>query len=334
MKIYRIKKDDAFVFVDEKKKEIHDEDVLEYIKMLPPIPPAYEDVVIPYTKSNSKILYYGFDTKGRKQTIYSKKWREKADKMKFKALVEFGHKYPEIIKKIDELLESKDVFSKNRMIAVMLKIITMCGFRIGQRKYEKMYNSTGMSTLRRKHIRFDAGYMHISFVGKKGVTNSCIVTDGQIVHLVREIYDKLSNDDDYMFVYDNQRVTNDNQRVVSSDDVNRWLDQFGKDFTTKYFRTFDANVKLIDTILDRFDDSIKPVGSPAAIRARKKLVKECLMKLSESINNTPAICKKSYVNGDLLNLYVEHPNKFKKEMSGKPASIAFVEFLKKIYNLQ
>ncbi len=56
------------------------------------------------------------------------------------------------MKHIENDYKSK-VDNKNKQIAMILKLIMDCNFRIGNDKYTKENNSYGVSTLQGKHIK-------------------------------------------------------------------------------------------------------------------------------------------------------------------------------------
>jgi DNA topoisomerase-1 len=164
-----------------------DKIILEYIQSLPPIPPIWDVVEIFYEKS-PKIMYQARDKNGKLQQVYSPKWRARADKEKFQSLIEFGEMLPKINAAITKNLNMSKL-TKEKVIAVILSIITICGFRIGQMKYYHMHGSIGMSTLLKKNLSFkkNKSELHISFVGKKGVLNECVITDKKIINEIDNI---------------------------------------------------------------------------------------------------------------------------------------------------
>ena len=93
-----------FKFIDKSKNNITDAKVLEYIKSLV-IPPAYQNVTIFYEKS-PKILFEGFDDKGRKQQIYSASHKKKAMSKKFCQLLDFGDVLSKIETDIKKYMEN------------------------------------------------------------------------------------------------------------------------------------------------------------------------------------------------------------------------------------
>ena len=144
-----ILKDENNKLTDLNGKPIADKAIAEYVKNLV-IPPAYKNVRI-YYENNPKILYDGIDAKGRLQQIYSKKWRTAADKQKFKKLIKFGKDLPIIFGNIYKHIFDKNN-TQNKCIAIILKIVSVCYFRIGNHKYEKLYESHGISTIKKHHI--------------------------------------------------------------------------------------------------------------------------------------------------------------------------------------
>lgn len=320
MIIYRRGEKDKWYYTDKSGKKITDVEILSYIKSLV-IPPAYKDVEIYYIKS-PKMLYMGFDDKGRKQQIYSKKWREKADMNKFKLLIDFGKNLPRMNLQIMENIKSRGV-TKNKLISIILRITTLCGFRIGQLKYQKLYNSTGLSTLKKKHLRFVKNVLHINFIGKKGVVNDCIIEESNLINEIKKISSSLNNND-FLFTYID---TNNEKKLITAIDVNNWLKEYNPDFTTKLFRTFDVNEKLIEQLKNTKPASLKQ-------KERKKIIINLIKDISCSINNTPTICKKSYINSNLVSLYIDHPKKYTELLikNDNSSRLNFIRFLENLYN--
>lgn len=320
MIVYRQKLNEEkriYAYKDKNNKLITDKKVIDYINSLQAIPPAYDNVEIFYEK-NPKILFQGRDKKGKLQQIYSPKYRAKADKEKFKALIDFGHKLPIINLQILDNIKLQDI-SKDKIISIILRIITLCGFRVGQEKYQKVYGSTGLSTLMPKHIFFKKNktQLQIKFLGKKGVENSCIIDD---ILLIREI-DKLiigKKLNEFIFKY----KENNEIKTINAIDINNWLKAYNPEFTSKFFRTFSVNIMLIDK-LKQYNPSTMTEAQ------RKKKITEIIKDVSCSINNSPAICKKSYLNPELIDLFIKHPIKYKTIINNTHNSsmLAFIKFL-------
>jgi DNA topoisomerase-1 len=306
---YRIKdgtdihKKPKFKILDTNNKKVTDKKILEYIKSLV-IPPAYNNVNIFYEKT-PKILFQGTDDKGRLQQIYSLNHKKKAMKKKFCNLLEFGKVLPKIKLDIEKHVNNT-TFTKNKIISIILKIVMICGFRLGNMKYQKIYNSFGISNILKSHIVNKNNMMFIKFIGKKGVVNECCITNKNIIlALNKRIAGKTSKD--YVFTYIDE--FSDVEKTITALDINKFLKTYGDNITSKMFRTYDTNVLFIEYMKNRSN-----VDDPTTITLikRKKIVIEAMKIISNQINNTPAIAKKEYLHIDLLTLYLDNPKKFKK----------------------
>ncbi len=339
MIVYRIHKNDQkvskpgskpeYIIQDSKGAIVTDKKILEYIEALV-IPPAYRNVKI-FIEKSPKILYEGFDSKDRKQQIYSPGWVKKAEKKKFKALEKFGIMMPKIHKDIKELIKGAEP-TKEKMVALIIRIITVCYFRIGNMKYHKLYGSHGVSNLQKKHLTFRGKTIEINFIGKKGMLNECTITDPTLVDELRKLYNAKRGPNDFIFACPGQPTTTACEEVVSALDVNDWLKNYDPSFTTKMFRTFDTNTLLIEYIRRHHSGNL-PLPSKVTETARKKIVIAAMKEISKCVNNTAAICRKSYANTDLIEMYLKHPAKFEKQFfSGLTEQAAFIQFLQKNYS--
>jgi DNA topoisomerase-1 len=330
MIVYRFHKNgkkDQFDIKDKNGKPVTDKKILDYIKVLV-IPPAYRDVKI-FIESSPKILFEGFDDKGRKQQIYSCNWIKKAKRKKFQSLLKFGKMLPNIYLSINKHIRSPGI-GKEKIISMILRIISVCYFRIGNLKYQKLYGSFGISTIQKKHVLIGKGSnIEIKFIGKKGVLNECVVTDEILIKEIKNLYNSKASPTDFMFVYEEASE----KKLITALDVNDWLKGHDPSFTTKMFRTFDTNVLLIE-YLKRHHSGTLPGPAELKISHRKKNIVNAMKEISNCVNNTPAICKKSYANNDLIELYIHHPKKFEKEvLSDASSRVIFINFLKKNYDV-
>jgi len=315
MIIYRFKENDKYIYKDYRNNIIKDKKTLEKINNIV-VPPAYENVKI-YLDNCSKILYEGYDSKGRLQQIYTALHRKKADKQKFCRLIEYGKILPKLQSDINNYIKSTRI-TKNKIISTIIKIIMTCGFRIGNIKYKILYGSTGISNICKKNIKFNSKNTTIKFIGKKGVLNECNITDASII---KSLHDLLKNkkDNDYIFTY----MVNNNQELIKPIDINKWLESYGN-FVTKDIRTWNVNIKFIEDMKNITKDIHK-----LTITNRKKNVVSIIKDIAISINNTPAICKKSYIHPSLIDTYINNPRTYKRHFIGESSSrIIFLNFLK------
>ena len=234
------------------KIEITNEDDIEKIRLLK-IPPAYENVSI---LNNKKIIAFGYDSKNRKQVLYQPDFIAKQTAKKYDKISTSIKFFSKLKKKIATDLGG-DGDEKTLAIAVIITLILTCGFRIGNKKYEKDNNSVGLTTLKYKHLKFDnekQGVLLIDFIGKKGVRNVAECDNKIIYEYMYNKYIKAvaavaaMGKEDYVFCYDGTKV-------ITSSDVNEYLRVISSQYsgkgaepiiiTTKDLRTWNANTLFL-----------------------------------------------------------------------------------------
>jgi DNA topoisomerase-1 len=322
MIILRKGEKNKYKYVDTKNKEINDTGMIEYIKKLV-IPPNYNNVKIFYQKQGQpKILYQGYDNKMRLQRIYSDAWTKKAIRKKFCELLNFAEQIQKISSTVKEQMMS-DTLTKNKMISMIIRIVMVCYFRIGNKKYQDLYGSFGAMNVKKKHISFikksnGSDSMFISFSGKKGVLNSCDILDLQLISEVKKLL-KFREDEDIVFQWQNNGVNTPLKAI----EINLWLKKFDPVITSKDFRTYDANIFLIIFLREQ--------NNPVLLNhsQRKKNIITAMKQISDKIHNTPSILKKNYTAGGIVDLYLTEPTKFNRYfINDKSPRMAFIGYLR------
>ena len=266
-----------------RNNEITDEKQLEFFKSLK-IPPAYDKVTI---INGKKIIAYGYDSKNRKQVIYHPKFILSQNNIKFQKIKNSIKYFSRLKRKIKKDINRDDI---DKICAIIITLIIDCGFRIGNKKYEIDNNSYGLTTLKKKHIFIENKFIKIDFIGKKNVRNVAICKNKEIYKF---FFDRLNDigDDEYIFKH--------NDKTITSNDVNKYLYNFYKKFnlkiTTKDLRTLNAN-----TLFMKFFKL--NIGAKNPI---KKSIEETALKL----HNTYAVCKKNYIDPEIIKMAESQLNK-------------------------
>jgi len=261
--------------------EITDTILLEKIKKMK-IPPAYDNVTI---LNNKKILAYGYDSKNRKQIIYNPIYVNLQNSKKYNKIEDFNKYFLKIKKCISKDIKSAN--EKTKIIAMIITLILSCGFRIGNKKYEKENNSHGLTTLKLSHINCDNKNCNVTFdfIGKKGVRNKSVCKNKYIFeYLSKKLMENNNNEltDKYVFTYNNV--------CINSTDVNNYLeDKLGVKITTKDLRTWNAN----NLFTKFFNKSIKS-------KICKNPIKKALELTAIELHNTPIVCKNSYIDPKII----------------------------------
>jgi len=252
-------------------------DDIERIKKLR-IPPAWTNVIID-SSEKSKIQATGYDSKNRKQYIYSAKFVKNSMEKKFKKMNSFDHpKYTRVIKKY----MSKNDLSKECVIANVIKLMEDLNIRVGNETYKKENGSYGITTLLKKHITGNT----LSFVGKKGIHHTKVITEPHSIAFIRRVKSLKGPN---LFYY--SPGCN-----VSSSDLNTFLrEKVDEMVTCKDIRTYSAN-KIFLSFMKKL-----PVGKTE--REKKANLTKGLDYTAEKLGNTRKICKDSYISPKNINKY-------------------------------
>ena len=249
------------------------------------IAPNYKDIKFFNTKS--KIYASGIDNKGRTQYSYNEEFKEKRESKKFKNLKRFISINERLDKKINDDLKQTRI-TKNKLIAVILKLMKICNFRIGNEAYEKEYGSIGITTLQKKHIKFKSDKTIIEFIGKKAVLNSCTFKHPKMQSILKSLINK----NKYLFSY------NDDNKVlkhVNNNDVNEYLEEFG--VTNKDLRMTNANYLF----LYYFNVYTKNMNFKSLNeKEQKRIIRECAVEVSKQLHNTVHVVLNSYISKNLI----------------------------------
>lgn len=298
------------------KKEITNEQYLEYIYSLK-IPPIWKNVKISLNKK-SKIAVIGYDSAGRRQYLYTENHNEHVRKKKYKNLIELAEKYDKIKKELEKEIKKSNL-TKVKIIAIIIKIIMHCNFRIGTEKGVKLYNSTGITTLKKKHIKINSKNLEIKFIGKKGVVNHCFIKkkeDNLLYDNIINLTDKKKKED-FVFLANGDRI--------DFLDINNYLKKYGN-ITSKAFRTLSANITLLQYLPYYFEEKKE--------KKRKKYINMIIKEhVAPALHHTVAISKKSYLLKELLNMYNNDPKLLKNIIKPNSEYLYKTKNREEIYNL-
>ena len=309
-------------YVDKRGNNINNQSIVKYVKKWR-IPPAYPEVKIFLNVNDKKddVFYaVGTDVKGRKQQLYTTYHDEIREKTKYCKVLEVGKHYDKIFKKISKDLKSKKI-TKEKLIAILLNIMIECQFRPGHEKYRDKYKSYGLTTLQKGHITNKNGNLFIKFIGKKGVNNECLFCDTNTITELQKLIKNKNNKDD---VFAHKKIK------VKPEDINKYLKEFGG-ITAKNIRTWDANLQFIN-FSRKMSESLSD-----KVTTRKKQLKAVVEHVAKKLHHSAAICKKSYLDTNLFEMFVDKPDKFTKMFlaskgNGDKALIKYFERKCKILN--
>ncbi len=289
LKIKRIKKGQAFLFVGEDGHKITDSKTLERINSLV-LPPAWTDVIIS-PSPNSHLQAIGTDEKGRKQYRYHPDWNKFRSETKFEKMTEFGQALPKIRSKMAEDLNTQGL-SKEKVVAAIVKLLEKTMIRVGNEEYAKENQSYGLTTLRNKHVDVGTTKVKINFKGKSGKFHNIELEDRRLARLIGKLQDLPGQE---LFQY----LDDDGERHgVDSSDVNAYIQSAaGAEFTAKDFRTWRGTIIAAFLLADcqRCD----------TVKDNKKLVTDIVKKVAGELGNTPTVCRKCYIHPVIIESFMD-----------------------------
>ena len=304
MNIERKKSGKKFLYI-KNGKIVKDKKIIERIYKLV-IPPAWRNVIIS-SNENDKVQCIGIDDKGRRQYKYNTNFiEEQTTKKYYDNLLNFGKKINIIREDILAILNKKQ-WTLDKTIAFIILILDNCYLRIGNEKYKEDNNSYGITTLQKRHIIIKSNYISFNFIGKKGVENNCIFKDKYIINLFKSLYKEFNHkENNTFFKYYNSKNEIYN---INSSHINDFLKTYGN-FSAKNFRTLYANENIIKYLLEDSKQFKNNELDNISERKCNIIVNHCIDLISDKLNNTRAICKKSYICNNILDDFKQNRNNF------------------------
>ena len=262
------------------------------------IPPAWRDVwVSPYP--NAHLQAVGTDDAGRRQYLYHPAWRAKRDEAKFDRVIEMAAKLPDVRRRLRAELDPTDL-SRDTALAAAIRLVDLGCFRLGSDSYTEQNGSYGLTTLERRHVRRNGESRVFSFTGKSGVDHEICLTDRDLCQVIDKLTLRREPDARVLCAREGRRWV-----PLQAADINDHIrDLFGLEVTAKDFRTWHATVhvatSLGESVLEEEAGRAKPATSKTA---KAKRVRQAVVGASELLGNTPTVCRSSYVDPRVIDLY-------------------------------
>ncbi|SEP26381.1 DNA topoisomerase IB [Nitrosovibrio sp. Nv6] len=281
--IRRLRSGRGFRYMGPDKKAVTDRSELERIARLA-IPPAYTDVWI-CLHARGHLQATGFDARKRKQYRYHPDWHMVREDIKFDRMVEFGEGLPGLRQCLQRDLRKRGL-PREKVVAAIVCLLDTTRVRIGNLSYARDNHSFGLTTLRRRHLAFSNDQrVLLRFQGKSGVEHEVRIDDRRIVKIIRDCQ-QLRGQHLFQYLDDHGK-----RRAVGAEQVNRYLHEtMNAEFTAKDFRTWGATLRAFELMLNT------PLPAFPTKRALSACVVAATRKVAEELRNTPAVCRKSYIN--------------------------------------
>ncbi len=279
----------GFHYIDANGRKITNEESLERIRSLV-IPPAWKPVRIsPAASSNLQAV--GMDTTGRIQYLYHTKFSEKQQRKKFAKIEKFGEYLPKLRKTTNEHI-ALEGFPREKVLAIMMRLINSLYMRIGTEKSARHYKTYGITTLQNRHLEVGRkGKLVFDFVGKSHIKHRKVLVDEELAALMKEL--KALGGARKLFHYLDEEGK---PRKIKPGDINRYLkDLTAPEFSAKDFRTWGG------TLMAAVE--LAAIGKPEDEQQLKKNIVKAVKKVADQLGNTPSVCRSSYIHPLVLKKY-------------------------------
>lgn len=247
------------------------------------LPPAYENVWI-CIDENGHLQATGYDSRGRKQYRYHRDWSALKSGDKFAQLIAFGRALPRLRRAVRRDLDGP-AGAAETMLAAIVVLLDEAQLRVGNRVYAQENRTFGATTLLKRHVSLSDGRIELRFVAKGGRRVRRSLRHPRLQRLLEQCADLPGRQ---LFVWKDEA---DLVHPIDSGRLNAYLaDISGLPVSAKTFRTWAGSLAAFALARQAIEAGERPTVRAMAAHA------------AETLHNTPAICRSSYIHPDILAL--------------------------------
>lgn len=280
----------GFWYEDVVGRTITDEAELERIRLLA-IPPAWADVRIS-PRARSRLQAIGIDTKDRVQYLYHAQYSARQQQKKYEKIVRFGDHLSLLRRRTNEDIAG-DGLSRERVLAVVVRLINDLYFRIGSELSVARYRTYGVTTLRNRHLEIKrGGRLIFSFVGKHHIRHRRIIVDEELAMLMADIK-AIGGSKLFNYIGEDGKA-----RPVKPRDVNDYIKAAtAPEFSAKDFRTWGGTLHAAVELAE--------MGRAEDEKEAKRNLSHAVRRVAERLGNTPTVCRSCYIHPLVFDGYLK-----------------------------
>jgi DNA topoisomerase IB len=269
--------------------KVTDAEMLTRIRELV-IPPAWTDVWIS-PQANGHIQALGIDAAGRKQYLYHPKWRESKDQEKFVRMMDFARSLPEVRRTCTKHLADEGM-TRRKALACAVRLLDRGFFRVGSEAYADQNETYGLATIQKRHVVVEGDTIIFDYQAKGNKRRMQSVVDPQVAAAVNTLKRRRGGGPELLAYKQGARWFD-----IRSVDINAYIKEVtGGDFSAKDFRTWNATVLAAVAVAVAGENATSET-------ARKRVVSHAIKEAAYYLGNTPAVCRKSYVDPRVFDRY-------------------------------
>jgi DNA topoisomerase-1 len=271
----------GFSYEDARGLRVTDEAALERIRSLA-IPPAWKNVRVS-PSARTRIQAIGMDTRGRVQYVYHPQFSARQQRLKYEKIERFGEHLPALRRKTNKDINGEGM-TRERVLAVVVRLINELYFRVGSEKSVKHYRTYGVTTLRNRHLEIKrGGRLIFTFVGKHHIRHRRIIVDEELAGLMSDIK-KIGGARLFNYLDEEGKA-----RPVNPRDVNEYIKSATtQEFSAKDFRTWGGTLLAAVELAES--------GKAEDEKEAKRQLARAIKRVAEHLGNTPAVCRDCYIH--------------------------------------
>lgn len=249
-------------------------------------------------EADNNLIYIARDKNNKLQYIYGNTYVINRRKNKLNSFLKIEDKRKHINKYLNDNKIIIDDDKKNLTIESIIALIISLEFkffiRTGRLKYSNENNTTGILTLKRKHLTINNDNINLEFIGKKGIIGKFIISkcfDEYIYDFLFFLYKECKDDDSFIFSF--------NGKFIGEHALYKTLKKLG--ITLKEIRTYGSNLIMIQELwkyLNSLDDISSFITRKTNI---KRTISRVLETTADTIGHSKSISRKSYIIDYLSN---------------------------------
>jgi DNA topoisomerase-1 len=267
-------------YLDPSGARVTDAATLERIRSIA-IPPAWTEVwICPDPLGHLQAV--GRDARRRKQYRYHPDWRRRRDVEKHARVLRLARRLPRIRRVVERDL-GRPGLPREKVLALIVRLLELTSMRVGNRAYERLNGSFGLTTMHDRHARVTGSRVRFRFRGKGGKVHEVGLRDRRLARLVGRVQELPGQ---RLFEYEDE---DGERREIRSEDVNDYLRAAaGVDVSAKDLRTWSATVWAFR--------SLRASGPAPRPADERRAVNAALDEVAARLGNTRAVARSSYVD--------------------------------------
>lgn len=277
------------VYHDASNQQIKNKADLDRIKALV-IPPAWRHVRI-NPSTAGKIQVVGMDAAGRVQYRYHPSFSARQQRAKFARIEVFGELLPKLRIQTNKDITS-DGLTKDKVIAVVMRLINSLYFRVGTDLSARQYRTFGITTLQKRHLTIgNKGKLTFEFAGKSHVQHRKMLVDEELAAIIKELSQIKSGRKLFRYIDLDGKA-----HAITPAQINGYIKSaMGAEYSSKDFRTWGATVLAAS--------GLAQVGAIESEAERKRAIVRIVKNVAQELGNTPTVCRTSYIHPVVWDAY-------------------------------